>query len=338
MAYPDEKEAARVVTATSTIGPEYLTETERKIVAVGNRLVDEIQWTYRAVRVRCDPDAVAVATGDVLAVKPTLGPGDEILVAAATAARLAAGWFPVGIAVEPIALGSYGLAAVAGTIPPSITGLGTDAGLAAGSVDANGRIVRIVGEPILGDGQMLTGAILPSGALRVAVEVMPLLKYTPARVVQALEAQSIAVADVTVTNGVTSEYSSVAIASGGLSGGLTRRVYFATQLGVGPFTFNLLGMAIDGDYVVRLHNLAGLRTRGQTYSQCGREYLFTRVAGTLTMQASSAAPTALTTAGAGGIAIGFAVVGNQPQISLTGRAAEQWDYTIVAESQYVRGA
>lgn len=124
MTYPDAKETKREITATTNLGVEWFTETERKIHAIGDELVDQRSRPFAGVWVQADPDAAALAAGVGVAIKATTGPGGAQYMVLATAAALAAGAQPLGVLMTTTLPGALGLVATRGAVPASGLGLG----------------------------------------------------------------------------------------------------------------------------------------------------------------------------------------------------------------------
>ncbi len=174
MAYPDSKETPRAVTASTNIGVEYLQETERKIHAIGDEIVDVRARGFAGCWVKADPDAAALAAGAVVAMKATPGPGGVQYMVLATAAALAAGAMVLGVLMTTTAPGANGLVATGGLIPPD--GLGLGAG-SASQVRANAITGLLERASYTTNGDAVVGECTALGA----VMLRPPSRFAPMR-------------------------------------------------------------------------------------------------------------------------------------------------------------
>jgi hypothetical protein len=165
MGYPTEKVPARVIIATTRVDPEYLQETEDKLTAIGDEVVDMRARGWVPVSIMADPDLPDLAAGTVVALRGSNGPGGVPIAMAATAANVAAGALPVGLLVDPTPAGQVGRVAIAGVVP---VGLVSVAGVLANKlVRANSAtgLAEAVTATALGD--VLAGRRNADGAIRV---------------------------------------------------------------------------------------------------------------------------------------------------------------------------
>jgi hypothetical protein len=158
--FPDTLDPARAIDATTLYDQAYMRSVDDQIRALGGAIVAQRSQSYAACRVVADPDGDALPQGCAVAIKPG---APVLLMQPATAANVAAGAVPFGVLTETTPPGARGSVAVAGAVPPSVTGLAASGSARAARANATTAMPEAVTS--LSSGDIGLGIVTTDGTL-----------------------------------------------------------------------------------------------------------------------------------------------------------------------------